>query len=232
MSIITWVAIAAALSLLAEHAGADSGSPRHNDWVATAFAFVAAVVPTSTASAAALSIIAIYLYLTSPARSGLQRAAPIILSVTVAVMWGRIALAMFSKTMLRIDAVLVGLLGIRTSENQVFFAVDPGPTMAPHFLIAPGCSSLHSISMAVVFCTVVHGWFGIRATLKSLLVCLAAVVAVVAINVLRLGAFSYFPAYFDEIHKGWIASLIAWVTVAVIVTIVSFGMKREILRQD
>lgn len=146
-------------------------------------------------------------------------------------MWGRVVLATFSATLLRLDSVLVSLLGVQTTENQVYFARDSG-LMAPHFLIAPGCSSLLRISMAVVFATAVHGWFAIKPNANSVAVCVIAIFVVVVINVLRLGAFAYFPARVDDMHTGWIVSLIGWATIICIFGIIGFGMKREILPKN
>jgi hypothetical protein len=78
---------------------------------------------------------------------------------------------------------------------------------------------------------VVHAWFGIKPSVKSVAVGALAAIAVTLINGLRLAAIGFFPDYFDAIHGGWIASLIAWATIAVVIVIVCIGMKREITRK-
>lgn len=230
INLIVWLAAAAALTLLKE---ADPESPAANrlDWLAASLSIAAALIPAGTASALALTMVATYVFLSSPGRTPLRRASAILLSVCAAILWGRVVLALFSRTLLRLDGALVSLFGVRSDENQLFFARDPG-AMDPSFVVAPGCSSLHSISIVLVFCALIHGWFNIRVTRKSLLVGAIAVATVVFINTLRLAAFAFFPAYFEEIHTGWIASAIAWTTILAIVAVVCLGMKREILQES
>lgn len=227
---LVWVACIAALALLLEDRSSPA-APTSADWLIAGTAAITSLAPTGTVSAAALTAVAIYLCFSSGAHAPIKRAGTILITVSAALLWGRIVLAIFSGTLLRIDSFLVGLLGLRTSGNRIYFLNDAG-SLGSYFLVAPGCSSLHSISAAVVFSTVVHAWFGVRPTLQSLLVCLAAIVAVVMVNVLRLGSFAVFPDHFEEIHVGWIGSLVGWATIVVIVGIVGWGMRREIAPRD
>ncbi|MEO6361189.1 MAG: archaeosortase/exosortase family protein [Sphingomicrobium sp.] len=226
VNMIVWLAALAGLQLLAEED--QSGEPiRRLDRAMVAAAVLASFVPTSTASAAALTALSLYVLVSTTNGSAQRRGAAIALSITAAILWGRVILAMFSGTFLRLDSILVGMFGLKTNDNEVFFAGNGG-ALGPTFGVAPGCSSLHSISMALIFSTVVHGWFGIKPSRKSIAVAVLAALVVTLINVARLAAIGFFPHRFDDIHGGWIASVIAWATIAVVIAIISIGMKREI----
>lgn len=229
VSPIIWVAALAALALMTEPLR--RGAPaRTLDWVVAGVAVLVALVPSGTASAAGLTALSLYMFLTSPTGSVNRRAAAILGSITVSILWGRILLAVFSRPLLRLDSQLVGLFGVESDDNRLFFVGDPG-SLGSSFLVAPGCSSLHGISLALVFSTLVHGWFDIAPTRKSIALTAVAIVLVIMINTLRLAAIAFFPQYFEEIHAGWIASAIAWATIGVIVLVIGLGMKREIVRQ-
>lgn len=229
VSPIIWLAAVAALILMAESVQREVGL-KPFDWGVVAVAAIVALVPSGTASAAGLTGLSVYVFFTTNAGSTARRAAAILASVTVSILWGRVLLALFSRPLLRLDSALVSVFSVPSDDNRLFFVRDPG-SLGSSFIVAPGCSSLHSISIALVFSTLVHCWFGIRPSRKSVAVAAVAIVAVIMINTLRLAAFAFFPQHFDAIHVGWIASTFAWATIGVIVIVIGLGMKREIRGQ-
>lgn len=222
VSAIVWTAIAAGLALLAHSEEAEMTTSK--DLVTSAAACLFALMPMANISSVALTGVAAYAFCTSGHGSSVRRAGAIFLAVTTNLIWGRLVLGVFSRHFLFVDAFFVNnVIGSRQSGNTIAFIGAPGS-----IIVAPGCSSLQGISLAVVFWVTVNQWFAIKTTYRSLIYCVLALMGAVAINVLRLAALVRFPAHFDEIHVGWGAQVASYSTMLVIVATVLWGARREI----
>jgi exosortase/archaeosortase family protein len=223
VSAIVWTALAAALLLLR--------TPRRTPAASTVDVLVAlaccllALLPIASISSIALTGFAAYVLATSPPGTVERRAAAILLAVTASLIWGRLFLGLFSRDLLFVDAfVATKLIGSTQSGNVIAFIGAPGA-----IVVAPGCSSLQGMSLALVFWTTVTQWFEVRMTAASLAWCAAALLAAFAINILRLAALVNFPAHFDAIHAGWGWQIASWATLAAIAAIVLWGARRDVL---
>ena len=148
------------------------------------------------------------------------------LAVTGALLWGRVFLALFSRPLLDLDATFVaGLIGSEHRGNMLWYA--GGPT---RLVVAPGCSSMQGLSLAVVLWAAINQFFEVRFGWKPALWCLAALAATVAINVLRIASMLRFPAHLEEIHNGWGYHLSMWLTLAAVAAICLWGARREVFR--
>ncbi|MGZ8286466.1 MAG: hypothetical protein ACXW27_14760 [Allosphingosinicella sp.] len=222
VSAILWVALAVGLQLLRAAPRGDPATRR--DWAIAATGLFAIALPSATISSGALTLFALHALLTSVPASPLRRAAIIFLAVSGATLWGRLVLATFSHPLLDIDAFLVArLAGVAQDGNLIDFA-DGSGTMA----VAPGCSSLQGISLALVFWATVNQWFEVPIGRRSLAWLGAAAAATVAVNVLRIAALSRFPAHFDSIHGGLGWHVAAWTTMILVAVICVYGARREI----
>lgn len=226
VSAIVYLAILAALLILREA----TGTPiKPSDTTVAALVLGTAILPMANASSVALTLLAIYALTTSAHHTPLSRAGVILLSVTMTLIWGRFFLAMFSRSLLSVDAFFITTFaGAEQVGNRVMF-IDQS---YGSFVIAPGCSSLQGMSLAFVLWATTMQWYQVPFGLRSSLYCLGAVLATLAINVARLSAIAHFPEHFEELHTGigWHAA--SWLTLVAIVAIVAFGARREILAQD
>jgi exosortase/archaeosortase family protein len=224
VSAIVWIAVAAALALLATAEG-DREEPGTADWVVAATVGLLSVLPVGTLSAAALTVLALYMIATSARGSSASRAGIICLAVTGTLLWGRVLLAFFSRPLLDADAWLVGsLFGSHQTGNLISFTDGTG-----RVIVAPGCSSWQGMSLAILFWATVNQWYRVRFGGRAVATCLLALAATVIINVLRIGAMVEFPRHLAEIHHGWGWHLSVWASLIAVGTVCFLGARREIL---
>jgi exosortase/archaeosortase family protein len=221
ISAILWLALAGGLAILRN---AQQEPVRRMDVPVAALTLCAAILPIYSASGIALTLAASYAIGTSRRGSELRRAAIVFLAMTSTLMWGPLILGFFNGPILGVDAWLVShFIGAPQVGNQIQFI---GRQEA--FVIAPGCSSFHGMSLALVFWATVNQWFRVRFAWQSLGWVAAALAATVAVNVMRIGAIARFPDRFDAIHTGWGAQLAAWTTLFLVVAICLYGARRDV----
>ncbi|HVR91067.1 MAG TPA: exosortase/archaeosortase family protein [Novosphingobium sp.] len=219
VSAIVWLAIAAGLALLWE--AKPGAGPRQGDALMLGAAVLAALIPMPVASSAMLTALALWGWLTAERDAALRRASAIFLSVTAFLLWGRIGLAWGAGPLLESDARFVALIsGMRSSGNAVDFADGT------HFLIAPGCSSLHGISLALILWTTVVQYFAIRPDVRVWLTLALAIVASILVNGVRLSIIAWNPHDFTYWHTGTGGALFGWIALAVVVAVVYRGLAR------
>ncbi|HEV7660428.1 MAG TPA: hypothetical protein VGO55_11335 [Allosphingosinicella sp.] len=222
ISAILWVALAAGLKILHEDDGAEP--LRRGDVPIAALLLLAALLPIAPASAVALTVAAFWAAFTAATGSPLRRAAIVFLAITGAVLWGRLLLAGLSRPLLDIDAIFVaGTLGAEHQGNMIWSANG-----ANRIIVAPGCSSMQGMSLAIVFWATVNQLFRVPFGWKALCFCLAALAATIAINVLRIGAMLHWPEHQAAIHHGWGMHIAMWTSLAAVVAICLFGARREV----
>lgn len=217
ISAIVWIALAAMLALCWQGEGDEAA--KASDWAAMVAAALVALFPAPPISGAALSAMGIWGWLTFPKHSPERRAAAIALSLSAFFFWGRLFLALGSGPLLSADAWFVSQVsGMSAQGNTVSFA-DGKP-----FLIAPGCSSLHGISLALILWATVVAWFDYRVTARLRWTLVLAVVAAVLVNAARLTMIAWYPRDFDYWHVGPGASIFGWLTLAAVMGVVYQGI--------
>lgn len=225
ISAVIWVALVAGLKILQK---AMPGEPlRRGDLWMGAIVGVAALLPAATASMAALTLAAGWLIATSPRGSPFRRAGLIFLAMSGALVWGRVFLAVFSRPLLDLDAIFVSSLIGAEQEGNLLWS-EGGST---RLVVAPGCSSMQGLSLALLFWVTVNQFFEVRFDRAALLWCLAALAATVLINVLRIGAMLRFPEHLAAIHHGWGFQLSMWATLLVVVATCVYGARHEVFRR-
>jgi exosortase/archaeosortase family protein len=223
ISAVIWAALAAGLKILAEERVSEP--PRRGDFFIAGLVGAAALLPVATASMLALTLLAGRAIRTGPRGTPLRRAGLIFLAMSGALLWGRLTLAVFSRPLLDLDALFVSrLIGAEQQGNMLISG-------ATRLIVAPGCSSMQGLSLALLFCVTFSQLFEIRFDRRAASWFAAALAATVAINVLRIGAMLRFPQHLAEIHHGWGYQLSMWATLAAVAAICVFGARRELFRR-
>jgi hypothetical protein len=222
VSAILWVALAAGLNILAE--AQDRDPWRRGDAVIAAGVLVAALLPASVASALALTAAALWAIVTSSRNTALRRSGIIFLTITGAILWGRLLLTYFSRPLLDIDALFVTSLVGGEQIGNVIWSDATGARV----IVAAGCSSMRGLSLALVFWATINQFYRVRFGWRAALTCLAALGATIAVNVMRIGAMLRWPRHLEEIHLGWGWLIAMWANLLLIAVICLWGARREI----
>lgn len=226
LSAIVWAGLVAGLHILID--APPSPRPRSLDLWLSGLVGIVALLPIATASMVSLTVLALYGLTSSDRNSAIRRSSIIFLAMTGVLIWGRLVMAVFSRPLLDLDAMFVsGLLGSEHQGNMLWYQGDP-----TRLVVAPGCSSLQGMSLALLFWAIVNQLFKVPFGWRPALWCLAALAATIGINVLRIGAMLRFPAHLAEIHTGWGFHLSMWATLVAVGLICLFGARREVFRRD
>jgi len=194
ISAVVWIALVASIVLFRTGPSAPIGSRDVKLFFAALLIFVLPVAPLSWV---ALSAFAVYVIATSPAGSTDARAGAIVLGLTVPLFWSRLLFTLMSDTILRIDAAMAAfIIGTGRVGNAVAFRDGWG-----YFWIAPGCSSISNISLAVLtWLLVTRAFYPDRR--PSVRYCFYAALAVVAVNVARISYTGLARPNYDIVHSG------------------------------
>lgn len=220
ISIVVWIAWAIGTVFLLR----ESRQPiERRDWIVVAVACAAFLIPVVPLSWLALSGLAFHLLRTSQRSSFLNRGAWILLGTTVPMFWSRIVFEMLSGFILEGDAILVGwLVGTPRSGNAIQFADGSG-----YLWIAPNCSSLANVSLAILcWMTFIKVWER-PATRWNIAWAALACMAVIAINVARISLMGLYPEYFDLIHGPIGATIASWIILGVMVGTSLIGVQYD-----
>jgi exosortase/archaeosortase family protein len=220
ISAILWVALFVGVSFLLRRPGAPV---THVDKAVAAGAAVAFLAPVAPLSWIALSALAIYILWTSQAGSFPHRGGWILLAMTVPMFWSRVMFSLLSDFILEFDAILVGsIVGTERAGNAIAFADGSG-----YLWIAPACSSLANVSLAilcwVLFTQLFHRERPLRQAWWGALAC----AAVVAINVARLSLIGLYREHNDLLHGPVGAAVANWLTIAAIIGICALGVRYD-----
>lgn len=221
ISVIVWSACAIGLVFLLE---GPAHPIRRSDWVIAACALVAFLMPIPPLSWIALSAVSIHFMRGSPRASSLHRGASIVLAMTLPMFWGRLIFAMLSDFILRCDAMLVAsVIGTQRLGNAVQFADGSG-----YLWIAPACSSVTNVSLAILCWVVVSKVSSHTSSLRDVAWVLAACSAVVAINVTRISLIGLHPEYFELIHGPVGLAIASWSILGATAGICLFGVRHDL----
>jgi exosortase/archaeosortase family protein len=228
VSAVVWIACFAAASLL--YTCSADEAVTIPDTVIGLGVLSMTILPFSRLGWLALALLSLYMLSAAPAQSPRRRAALIALAVTGPVLWGPALLEVFTKQILQTDAILVSsLIGTDRTGNVFSGAIgsDGSPT---HFVIYPGCSSLHGMSIAVLAWITISNTLGSGWSTKHLAWGVLAAVSVVVVNVSRMSLIGLFPDYYSTIHGSPGSEIAAWLSLTLVVVISLLGAGREALR--
>jgi hypothetical protein len=224
VSAVVWFAMYAALKIGFE---SDSSAASKADRVFIAAVVLLSLVPLVFAAKVALLLCALYSLAGSRTGDSARRVGFVLLSLTGPLIWGPIILDSFAGPLLGLDAHLVGLvIGTPVDGNVVHFASGPR-----RFLIAPPCSSVHNISLALVLWTTAAALFRVRFDFRYLAVGALMVAFMFGLNVGRLSTIGLFPGSFTFLHDGAGADLFGWAGIVGAGMISFFGVENAVRRQ-
>ena len=208
ISLIIWGSCFAALVTFAR---APSDAFRRGDILVGGLAGLSFLAPVPALSWLGLCLIALYVHATASG-GDMRRTAIIVFALTLPLFWARLLFVAFSDTVLGVDAYLVGWLVGTTPQGNVVPLADGAGSM----FIAPGCSSVANLSLAVLSATVFLNLRGGRWSPATLAWAASSAIAVVVINVVRIGLIGLYPAQYDLIHGPIGASITNWLVLAVV----------------
>ena len=220
VSLVAWGALAVAVCLLLR----SQGQPvRRMDFVVSGMASIVFLLPVPQFSWVALSAIAIYLLITSPA-GPMRRAASVLGALTIPMLWARLGFAAFSEPILAIDAKLVSwIVGTNSDANVIPFADGSG-----RVFLEPACSSLTNVSLALLCGVAIVKLYDLPWSATVVRVVLAACLATVVINVVRISAIAVLPGHYDLIHGPVGLTVAEWTTNLAVAAIFALGLRPDV----
>jgi hypothetical protein len=218
ISVLIWIAMAVALHMVRR---VSEGPASMRDLLAAGASLLLLALPPAPLNWLALTSIGLYLAVTGSAGSPERRAGMIVVALCVPMFWSKILMSTMSDVILRFDATLAGLLlNTERTGNAVAFADGWG-----HFWVAPECSSLSNISIAVL-CWIVLGQGVTDRRAPSFAYCVAAIVAVVTLNVARLAMTGLSRAHYEVLHGPVGDFTFDFLSVAAMAAILALGWRR------
>ena len=224
VSAIIWMAVAAGASL--SFNDPDKTPLGRTDVVAVAAAITLMIIPVAPLSSVALTALGAWVVIRTRRDRPLRRGALIFIAITGSLLWGRALLAAGSDLFLSWDGRIAGLVaGTGGTANVVQFANNAGT-----YYVAPGCSSLQGISLAIVLWVTVVQYYNLTIGRRALITLGAAITGAIVANVLRLAAIASWPAHFDSLHAGLGATVFGWLGLFLIIAAVGIGLRHALFR--
>jgi hypothetical protein len=222
VSILVWAACWIAVLLLVR---LPVEPVTRNDLIIGSAVTAGVLFPTAPASWIALTGLGLYLLRCFDSGSLGRRAGFVILAVTVPMLWSRLVFTMLSGLILQADAILVStIVGTERVGNTLKFA-----DADDYLYIAPACSSLANVSLAVLGWVLFTQALTRRPSLKDVWWGLAACSAVVMINVTRIGLIGLHREQYELIHGPIGSNIASFLTLAAIIGINLIRVRGDIL---
>lgn len=218
ISAVVWIALVFCVVLFRRGPSAPASSRDVKVFLAALVVFAAPVAPLSWL---ALSAFGFYAMATSPSGSSDARAGAIVLGLTVPMFWSKLVFTVLSDVILRADAAIVAfIIGTERDGNAVAFRDGWG-----YFWIAPGCSSISNVSLAILcWLLVTRGFYPDRRVPGRY--CLYAAAAVVAVNVFRISVTGIGRHEYDIVHSALGNTLSGVFALAAMFAICIYGARR------
>ena len=192
---------------------ADSASPDRGDWTVAVIAVACSLVPLGQFGGAGLTLLGLWCLIRSRHDPAIRQAGILMLALSTALIWGRIASQLLGPLVLVPDAWAAGMLSGTSSEGNL---------VGDALILGPGCSSLHNISIAVLIWAAISQIMGLAITRRLLWGLAAAIAVTVAINLTRVVIIVLNMENFDYWHTGTGATIFGFAAfiAALIVTII------------
>lgn len=220
VSLVVWIALVATVWLLLQSEERPAGA---TDFVVSGVASTAFLLPVPQLSWVALTGVALHLART-PCSAATRRAASVLGALTIPMLWSRLVFALFSGPILVIDAKLVSwIVGTQSDANTIPFADGSGV-----LFLEPACSSMTNVSLALVCGVLIVKLYDLRWSAAVLRAVVAACLATVVINVVRISSIGILPAYYDLIHGPVGMTVAEWTTNLAVVTIYAGGLRPDV----
>jgi exosortase/archaeosortase family protein len=203
ISAIIWFAMYIAVRIGLEPS---ARPPSRRDTLVLCVVVALSFLPVTFAAKAALLLSALYLLATSAPQEPARRVGLVLVALTGPLIWGRILLDAFGSPILNLDAHLVAAAIGTSAQGNIVHFVESGK----QFHIAPACSSVHNISLALVLWTTAAAAFRLRFDRRFIACGLAMIAFMFVLNIARLAAIGLYPAQILFLHDGAGAALFGW----------------------
>jgi exosortase/archaeosortase family protein len=214
VSAIVWFAAFSFFTIASEDEASEG--LRRLDRGILAAALLLALLPLNFAGAIGLLATGGYLCGSSASGTPARRLAIVMVALTGPLIWGRVLLALIGPKLLSVDAHVAGFLAdVPVSGNIVPFHDGTGS-----LYVALSCSSVHNMSLAVLLFVTLTQLQRLKMNTALIAAGGAAMLAMAAINMLRLATMARYPEHFAFVHTGWGGTLFgvaSFVTAAVII---------------
>lgn len=221
ISAIVWVAIASGVVLLLRSVEEPISGP---DGKAAVVILLLVAAPFSGMSWVGLTALGLYVYAVSEPGTARRRGSLILLALTVPMFWSKLLFMLVARPILAADAIAAAaLLGTERIGNVVAF-----PDGSGYFQVYAGCSSLANMSLAFLAWVTVTQLIGRRWSASDLTWYVAACLAVVSVNIIRIALIGLYPQHFEFLHGPFGGAIYSWTTSFVIATICILGVRREL----
>jgi exosortase/archaeosortase family protein len=218
ISAVGWFAFYALISIACEDSAAEPLQGR--DLAVAGLTVLLCLIPWGAESAIAVLVSGSYAVASAPAGSRSRRVGAILLALTGPLLLGPILLAWFAPLILGLDAHLAAMLvGAPVSGNVI-----RNIGIIHSIYIAPGCSSLHNMSLAVLLWATLLQLFRMRLTPYLVAVGVTGALAMALVNIVRIAAVARYPASYTYLHSGTGAELFGWASLIAAAIIIGGGI--------
>lgn len=222
ISAIIWFALYAILRIGLENA--ERATPTRTDVMVLAGVILAAFLPTRAPALLAMLAGATYLLATSSKGSAGRRISGIVLTLAGPLLLGPLMLNLAGTELLPVDAWLAATLSGNTAVGNVVQT----PLGVPDLLIMPGCSAFGNLTLVVVLAVTLANLMNVPFGPGLRIGVLAAGVAVIIVNTVRLASMAIWPENFEWLHVGGGATLFGYATLLVMAPIIGVAVMRSV----
>jgi exosortase/archaeosortase family protein len=198
------------------------------DYICAGSGCALALLPWGVAGWIGAAGLALRLVSAAEAGSYARRGAWIMLSVTVPLVWSKMLFSIFAPYILAIDASLVSTM-LQTARDGNLVAI-PGGTGSMQ--IAAACSSLANTSLVIPLWTTMTQVAGLSFRLSRLKWPLAAGLAAIAINIVRISLIGWFPSKYDLIHGEYGQLVVSIIIMVTIFLVCKKGLENETIARS
>lgn len=202
-------------------------APGRRDLAIATMTLALIVFPSSPASWLGLTIMGLYLAATGAPGSRQRRGGWIVAALTMPMLWSRVLMSVLGDFILRLDAAAVSLvLTTERNGNAIAFADGWG-----YFWIAPECSSLGNVSLAIL------AWVAVTQSVERRLrpppfFFLLLLASVIVLNVGRMVLTGLSHDNHSIIHGQMGNFLFGWLFLSTIATVILIGCRAGAARSN
>lgn len=202
-------------------------APGRRDLAVVGLTLALIVFPSSPASWLGLTFMGLYLGVTGEPGSRQRRGGWIVAALTVPMLWSRVLMSVLGDFILRLDALAVSLLlTTERNGNAIAFADGWG-----YFWIAPECSSLGNVSLAIL------AWVAVAQSVEDRqrpqpFFFLVLIGSVIALNVGRMVVTGLARDNHSIIHGQTGNLVFGWLFLATIAAIIFIGCRAGAARSN
>lgn len=154
------------------------------------------LLPISGLSWLSMTIFSLYLIGSPRFDEFARRAGWVLLGLSYTSLWSKLIFKYFLDYILFFDTKLISLVTGVQSQGNLIYGADGKTTLQ----VLEGCSAFGNISLALLGWLIARSYFNTRGMKRGFLFISLSIIAVVAINTLRIGVIALRPDFYDIAH--------------------------------